>query len=96
MSSAAHVPDGGTGGLFRRGPSALGPTPVGAHTGRMRTSGKGSSKTDLALELLVAFGLQLGLSRLLSAACTYAEEHELEPARAASARARRLLRPVSV
>jgi len=37
------------------------------------------SKADLVLELFVAVGVQLGLSRLLAAACTSAEEHEFEP-----------------
>ena len=34
-------------------------------------------KTDLALEVLVAIGVQLGLSRMLAKACDYAEVHEL-------------------
>ena len=37
-------------------------------------------KTDLALEVLAAIGVQLGLSRALARACDYAKVHEL-PAR---------------
>ncbi len=52
------------------------------------------SRTDLALELLVAFGVQLGLSRVLAKVCTSAEEHEFEPV-AAPRQIRRLRRPAA-
>lgn len=51
------------------------------------------SKADLVLELFIAVGVQLGLSRLLAAACTSAEEHEFEPGVSVPPQVRSLARP---
>lgn len=50
------------------------------------------SKGDLVLELFVAVGV-LGLSRLLAAACTSAEEHEFAPGVSVPPQVRSLARP---
>lgn len=56
---------------------------------------KPPSKADLALELVVAFGVQLGLSRLLAKACTSAEEHEFAPVLSVPRQVRPLPRPAA-